>query len=118
MKIPFSALEGHTILEVHVKGTEKITFDDETNRFTMFHEEDCCEEVYIEDIVGDIQSLVDQTVISATEDSNHDNPKGHDESSTWTFYTIRTMLDTITIRWYGTSNGYYSESVDFHVEPR
>ena len=88
------------------------------SRYVMFHDQECCEDVGVEDVVGDLNRLVGQVIVEAREDTSGENPadvppREDQDSFTWTFYTLRTNLDTVTIRWYGESNGYYSEAADF-----
>lgn len=76
----------------------------------MYHEQDCCESVYLEDVCGDWADIVGSTVISASEETSYGDSESLSE--TWTFYHIRTHRGTVTLRWYGSSNGYYSERVE------
>ena len=84
---------------------------------SMYHEQDCCESVTLEDFDNDAQSLIGGDIIRIEEcisnanDEEFDPLDSYDYSYTWTFYTIITSKGTMKLRWYGTSNGYYSESV-------
>lgn len=88
-------------------------FDDGTVcRF--YHNQDCCESVTIDDINGDFQDLIGYQLHVAEERSSHED-SGDYESVTWTFYTFRGVGGSVDVRWCGSSNGYYSESVDFDL---
>lgn len=121
-----SILKGLTLKRVERLPDESIDFEVDDGRvFSMCHEQDCCESVTIDDICGDLQDLVGSPILQAEEVSNEPpaKPKSEevycDESETWTFYKLATIKGAVTIRWYGTSNGYYSESVDFkEITPR
>lgn len=78
----------------------------------LFHSQDCCESVYIESIVGDLDDLVGEPLLRA-EEASSDDDSGNYESATWTFYKFATIKGYVDIRFLGTSNGYYSESVSF-----
>lgn len=100
---------------------DRITFTtNEGEVYIMYHDQDCCEGVYIDDVCGDLDDLIGSPIIRATEDTNVDeNPEGvkvpeYQESFTWTFYNLVTAKGHVTIRWYGESNGYYSESANLH----
>ena len=113
-----SILKGKILKDIKIRGTESILFIDEDDiEYEMFHDYDCCENVYIEDICGDINNLIGSKIIMAEEVINRDlSPLNEfDESYTWTFYKFATVKGYVTIRWYGESNGYYSERVDFVI---
>lgn len=115
-----SILKDATLSNVEVMGDEEIIFTLDTGKqYKMHHYQDCCESVVIESITGDIQDLVGSPILMAeesiSESRSNDLPKleYEDDSQTWTFYKLATNKGGVTIRWYGSSNGYYSESVDF-----
>jgi hypothetical protein len=116
----FSILVGKTLTECIVGGDTIDFVCDNGERFQSYHDQNCCESVDVEDVIGDIADIVGSPILVAKEVANDLPPKTHegtysytDESATWTFYKIDTAKGGVTIRWYGHSNGYYSESVYF-----
>ena len=90
--------------------SEEVIFTSSCGRkFKMYHQQDCCELVYVADVCGDTSDLVGARVISAEERTiESESDYG---TMTATFYDIQTTSGSVTIRWNGESNGYYSESV-------
>lgn len=114
----FSTLLGKTIIEMTglEVGSENVTFKcSDGTKYVMYHSQDCCESVSIDDITGDMNDLLNTPITLASEESTEgmEAQSEWDESFTWTFYKLATVKGYVDIKWYGTSNGYYSESVYF-----
>lgn len=109
-------LIGKTIVEIEGAEAESeyifIRCSDDSV-YVMYHEQDCCEYVAVEDICGDINALLNTPITMAECVTEEKGGRDYDESSTWTFYKLATVKGYVTIRWYGESNGYYSEEVTF-----
>ena len=103
---------GLTVASVEGKvGDDKLRLTFTDGRSVLFyHEQDCCESVSIEDISGHWDDIIGYPITLAEESTNRE-ADGFD-SNTWTFYRIGTVRGVVVIRWWGSSNGYYSESVD------
>jgi hypothetical protein len=119
MECKFEEILGKTIVNINSQ-YDTITFTcDDGDIFRMYHEQNCCENVYVEDIIGDLDDLLNSPILMAEEIVHSDeNPEGvptkeYQDSFTWTFYKLATIKGYVTIRWYGESNGYYSEKVTF-----
>ena len=112
-------LVGKTLSAVNV-GKDKeymefVTVDGE--RYYSYHYPECCESVEIVDIIGDLSDLIGQPLIVSEERNNkgYDKQidKEYDDEYLWTFYEFATIKGSVTVRWLGQSNGYYSVSVSF-----
>lgn len=117
----FSDLLGTSLAAIEGldKDSEFVVFKTTDGReFVMLHDQSCCENVSIESVVGDVADLVGHPLLVAEESSSNETPEGftHEsepESQTWTFYKLATIKGYVDIRWFGSSNGYYSESAVF-----
>ena len=95
-------------------------FENGEEKFTFHHNQECCETVMIEDINGDLNDLIGEPLLMAEDVSGvtpppdvKDSPDYDlDASYTFTFYKFATRKGYVDVRWFGTSNGYYSERVD------
>ena len=105
------------------KGSELLKIGLFGGELTLEHQQDCCERVRIEDFEGDIEDLVGHRLVSAEEVVNGDGKRhkgkepDYGESTTWTFYRLRTTGGDLWVRWLGESNGYYSERVYVNWKP-
>lgn len=136
-------LVGQTLIDVRVsEHSDQILFFTNTGKlYRMHHQQSCCENVNIDDICGDLTDLIGVPILVAEEITNKDDiflgvhgntllkakflqgsklpiedpERYRPDSETWTFYKFRTIKGSVDIRWYGTSNGYYSETVDFEL---
>ena len=106
-------LLGQTLIGVMDKGDEIVFVTDRGKVYKLLHTQECCENVSVEDIAGDLRDIVDSPLLTAEEISNKLPIKEDDVSGTWTFYKFATRKGSVTIRFYGSSNGYYYERVDF-----
>ena len=106
--VDFEILKGKVLTKVDVRD-DLIVFYADGETYEMYHMQDCCERVYVESVVGDVNDLIGVPILLA-EVSSSDDPNA-DELGRWTFYKLATIKGYVDIRWYGSSNGYYSVGV-------
>jgi hypothetical protein len=115
----FKNMLGQMIEDIEGRiGDDKMVFiTPNGSRFVFHHGQNCCESVQIETIEGDLMDLLGSPLVMAEEVSSEgtQSPENVD-SFTWTFYKFATKKGFVTVRWLGTSNGYYSEDVSFYEE--
>jgi hypothetical protein len=113
-QVKIEDMVGKVFTSVRNEDADQLVFENATERFVFYHAQDCCEQVFIEDVCGELQDLVGEPLLLAEEVSGETpadfNEMDH-ESVTWTFYKFATRKGYVDVRWLGESNGYYSEGV-------
>jgi len=93
-------------------GNDGIKFTLEDGReYFLTHYQDCCENVSVEDIAGDLKDLIGTPITKAEESIKDDETVS--EYGMWTYYLLATVRGYVNIRFYGSSNGYYAVGVSF-----
>jgi len=97
-----------TSVEVDDGGSEDsilFVFDDGT-RYKMFHNQDYCEDIRVNDICGDTADLIGKPLLMAEEVTNSEDLLRDEiknaypnDSFPWTFYKFATIKGSVTIIW-------------------
>jgi len=97
---------------------EGIAFKIGIHTYHLAHVQVCCETVFLEDVCGDLQDLLVSPILLAEEVQSEESldsiREAQSECYTWTFYKLATVNGYVDLRFYGESNGYYSETADFY----
>lgn len=114
--INIDKIKGMTITAVaYNEANESLLIHLNTHVLEMLHHQDCCETVYLADVVGSFEDLIGYPLLEVSE-SIVDIATG-DMSSTASYYNFKTIKASVQLRWVGESNGYYSETVDCYLYP-
>ena len=74
-RVDFSSIVGKTFKTVVNENNEIIRFTAEDGEeYVMYHSQDCCESVRVEDITGDLADLVGFPILRAEESSSPERP--------------------------------------------
>ena len=114
--LEMSDLKGLVFSNVYYdEENEKIVFTEKGTGKQIFmeHEQDCCEDVHVESIVGELSDLINSPITYSEQCESVTGEIPEEGTFTWTFYKMATIKGWVDIRWYGESNGYYSEEVYF-----
>lgn len=116
LSIDIEQIEGMAITAVAYKeDNESLLIHLNSHVVEMIHHQDCCETVYLADVVGNFEDLIGYPLLEVSESTVETSSE--DMSSTTSYYNFRTVKASVQLRWVGESNGYYSETVDCYLYP-
>lgn len=117
----FFTLKGQTIRKIIALNTGSLKIFTDKYKYHLYHEQDCCENVKLVDVIGDVDNILNEEIIFAEEDGGAKDPDwatdyDYDYSHTWTKFVLATKNGNVEFWFLGESNGYYSESISIKVE--
>ena len=115
-EVDFSVLQGLTIDRITNEkndhdNDELIFYMSDGREFKMYHAQRCCESIELIDTAGDFSDIIGTSVLLAecvTNDDDLDDVDILQWRQMWTFYKLSTIKGSVTLRWFGRSNGCYS----------
>lgn len=120
-EVNFDDLVGKIITKVSQRSDRIIFKTSDGEVYSLQHDQECCENVELDDVCGDLDDLINEKIIKFYEVQDKKTPlkpedigKEDVESHTWAFYHISTLSSHITIKFYGISNGIYSETANLY----
>lgn len=108
---PLNDLVGKIVKKVVEDDCEIYMLFGDGTAVRFYHDQDCCEDVHIEEVAGDWTSLYGHPLLLAEVRTEDDEVRSNSDDIQWTFYAFRNIGGTVDVRWYGSSNGYYSVDV-------
>jgi hypothetical protein len=119
--VQIKELVGKTLTLAQVERGSLYLNADDGSTYLLEGDDDCSNSpASVEDVCGDLSDLIGSPLLVAEEINNDDSskplPEVHDaqESQTWSFYKFATIKGRVTVRFFGSSNGYYSETASLH----
>lgn len=118
--VPLSDLVGKIIIKLEQVNdwSELRFFCSDGTVYALCHIQECCENVYLEDVNGELSWLLNTPILMADEARGETGMENECDRYRWTFYRFATKKGYVDLRFLGLSNGYYSERVDFFRIPR
>lgn len=104
-------LLNHTFTKV-VQIDESIVFSNTTTTVVLAHIQECCENVWIESVNGDLSDLVNTPILKAEEKEGVSLCNTY----TWYFYTIATIKGYVDIRFCADADTMYSTNASLTWE--
>jgi hypothetical protein len=114
----FFELKGQTIIDIDRSDASFIKTA--TGEYQLYHNQDCCESVTCERVVGNVGDILNSPITLAEDD--HNEPDWHEngntdtwiyDSHTWSRFALETVKGRVEFWFLGVSNGYYSETMTF-----